>query len=492
MEEWRELDLSQLNWEPGMVTLIEQLLQHIEVLEARIVALEVENQTLRDEINRLKGQQGRPTFKPNQPPRPSEDPVKKPRAGRTAPRPEKPRHERIEIDRTETVRLDRTALPADFEPLGYREVVVQNLRFVRDTVRYRLERGRAASTGQFYEARLPETLQGGGYGPELQAFILLAYFELRVPQEKILRLLQAQGIVISAGSISAIVSQKHLATFAAERAAILAAGLQTTRYQQLDDTGLRVAGVNHHLSVLTNPYFACYFIHRAKNAPTVARLLDLARLDAPEGAPDGASLSFEQRTLRAAIPILLTDGASQFRNQTLSQALCWIHEERHYAKLWLAYPKHRGRLEEQRQAIWTFYERLKAYARDPTEAEKQALWHDFDHLFEPNSGSVLLDDRLRLTRAKKEHLLLVLDFPEVPLENNRAERDLREVVVKRKISIGPRTPDGAQAWEVFFTLLTTCAKQGVNFFAYLLDRISGAYALPTLADLVLAHAPTGS
>ncbi len=69
----------------------------------------------------------------------------------------------------------------------------------------------------------------------------------------------------------------------------------------------------------------------------------------------------------------------------------------------------------------------------------------------------------------------MLNFPEVPLENNRAARDLREVVVKRKISPGPRTPDGVQAWEVFFTVLTTCTKQG-------------AYQLPPLTDLVRAHA----
>jgi len=492
MENWRELDLAQLNLEPGLTALLERLLQHIEVLEAENVALRAENQALRDEINRLKGQKGRPEFKANQPPRPSEDPVQKPRASRTPPRPAKPRRERIEIDRRETVGLNRADLPADFQALGYREVVVQNLHFVRDNVVYRLERGRSVSTGQFYEARLPEALQGSGYGPELQAFVLLAYFELRVPEEKIVRLLNAHGIIISAGSVAALISQKHLATFAQERAAILDAGLQTTAYQQLDDTGLRVAGVNHHLSVLTNPYFACYFIHRYKNAPTVARLLDLARLDAPEATPDEASTTFEQRTLRDAIPILVTDGASQFRNQTLYQALCWIHEERHYAKLWLAFPKHRHLLEEQRRAIWAFYERLTAYARAPTEAEKAALWRDFDTLFDPNTGSLLLDDRLRLTHAKKDLLLLVLDFPEVPLENNRAERDLREVVVKRKISTGPRSPDGAQAWEVFFTLLTTCGKQGVNFFAYLLDRISGTYALPPLADLVRAHVPTGS
>jgi hypothetical protein len=78
----------------------------------------------------------------------------------------------------------------------------------------------------------------------------------------------------------------------------------------------------------------------------------------------------------------------------------------------------------------------------------------------------------------------------VPLDNNRAKRDLREGVIKRKISTGPRTADGAQAWEVFFTLLMTARKQDVSFFAYLLDRLSGSFALPSLADLVRAHAPT--
>ena len=95
-----------------------------------------------------------------------------------------------------------------------------------------------------------------------------------------------------------------------------------------------------------------------------------------------------------------------------------------------------------------------------------------------------------LTRANKEELLVVLDFPEVPLENNLAERDLREGVIKRKISSGPRGPDGAQAWEVFLTLLATCRKNGVNFFGYVCDRISQLNQAPPLAVLVRARAPT--
>jgi hypothetical protein len=70
----------------------------------------------------------------------------------------------------------------------------------------------------------PAVLQGQSFGPELQAFVLALYFELRGPEEKIWELLNAQGIVISAGQMANILIKKQLALFAAERKAILAAG----------------------------------------------------------------------------------------------------------------------------------------------------------------------------------------------------------------------------------------------------------------------------
>lgn len=78
----------------------------------------------------------------------------------------------------------------------------------------------------------------------------------------------------------------------------------------------------------------------------------------------------------------------------------------------------------------------------------------------------------------------MLDFPSVPLDNNEAERTLREYVIKRKISNGTRTQTGTQAWEVFLALVDTCRKNGVNFYQYILDRISLAFFLPALASLI--------
>jgi hypothetical protein len=90
----------------------------------------------------------------------------------------------------------------------------------------------------------------------------MLYYELRVTEDKILALLLVQGLVISAGEIAARVTTKHLSLFDAERRAILRTGLRTTCYQQIDDTALRVKGVNHHGSVLGNPQYAAFFIHR--------------------------------------------------------------------------------------------------------------------------------------------------------------------------------------------------------------------------------------
>ena len=82
----------------------------------------------------------------------------------------------------------------------------------------------------------------------------------------------------------------------------------------------------------------------------------------------------------------------------------------------------------------------------------------------------------------------MLDFPEVPLDNNAAERALREYVIKRKISNGTRTAAGTKSWEIFLSLLDTCRKNGVSFYDYLCDQISKSYEMPSLASLVLARA----
>jgi len=77
----------------------------------------------------------------------------------------------------------------------------------------------------------------------------------------------------------------------------------------------------------------------------------------------------------------------------------------------------------------------------------------------------------------------------MPLHNNPAELAARRRVRKRDISFGPRTPDGVNAWDTFMTLAPTARQLGVSFYAYIYDRVAGAYALPSLADIIRQRTP---
>jgi Transposase IS66 family len=73
---------------------------------------------------------------------------------------------------------------------------------------------------------------------------------------------------------------------------------------------------------------------------------------------------------------------------------------------------------------------------------------------------------LRL-RDHKEAPLRFLYDPTVPFTNNQAERDLRMMKVRQKISGGFRSETGAQTFATLRTVLSTARKQGWNILATL-------------------------
>ncbi|MBE9593472.1 MAG: transposase [Proteobacteria bacterium] len=104
------------------------------------------------------------------------------------------------------------------------------------------------------------------------------------------------------------------------------------------------------------------------------------------------------------------------------------------------------------------------------------------------TGYQQLDNRIAMTRKKKEKLLLVLDYPQIPLHNNPAEIALRELVIKRKVSYGTKSEKGRIAWENMMTIMDTCRKHDVSFMEYVKDIFSKRYSMPRLSTLILEKA----
>jgi len=82
-----------------------------------------------------------------------------------------------------------------------------------------------------------------------------------------------------------------------------------------------------------------------------------------------------------------------------------------------------------------------------------------------------LIDRLK---DRKEAVCLFIKDLAVPFDNNQAERDLRMVKVKTKVSGCFRTADGARYFLRIMSYVGTAKKQGVNPFDAILKAVSGA------------------
>ncbi len=66
----------------------------------------------------------------------------------------------------------------------------------------------------------------------------------------------------------------------------------------------------------------------------------------------------------------------------------------------------------------------------------------------------------------------VVDHPELPLTNNAAERALRQWVIARKLSYGPRTPQGSRAFTLLASVIETCRQREVSPWPYLASVIA--------------------
>jgi len=521
---------------------IVMLLNLVEELKQENEQLREENQKLRDENQRLKGEQGKPKIKAN---RRSKKKATRDHSSERERRQPKRRQKRskastIQIDREKVLEVNPEQLPADAEFKEYAAVVVQDIKVETDNIRFLKEKYHSLSEHKTYLAELPAGYQGE-FGPGIKSLAITLYFGANMTEPKILEFFHNVGTQISAGKLSNFLI-KDQADFHAEKDAIYTAGLRSSPWQHIDDTGTRVNGQNQHCQILCNPFYTAYFTTEKKDRLTILdvlrnfqertyqlnaetyQLLQTFRLPVKvvrqlQSFPQDTALSEAEflgllethlpdlgpvqrrRMLEAAgvaayhaqsefpaVQLLVCDDARQFKWVTDDLALCWIHEGRHFKKLTPYVPYHRQLLETFQDRFWDYYKQLRTYQTNPSPEAQQQLALQFDELFSTVTDYEALDERIVKTKAKKDSLLQVLDHPEIPLHNNPAELGARQRVRKRKISFGPRTTDGANAWDTFMTLAATAKKLGVSFYAYIYDRVSRAYQMPSLAELISQQA----
>jgi hypothetical protein len=514
--------------------LVQRLLEIIDLQQERIRQLEERVLQLEDEIARLKGLKARPRIAPSsleKPPRPPRDPdARRPGSDK--------RSKTAQLTITEETIIPLPLVPEGAVFKGYEDFIVQDLILQPRVIRYRRERWMALD-GRCLMAPLPAgVVAGSHFGPDLICFILYQYHHQHVTQPLLLEQLHQLGIEISAGELNRILTEGK-AVFHQEKDELLPAALAVSTYVEVDDTGARHGGHNGACTQIGNEFFAVFASTASKSRLNFLEILrgphtdyvinetalaywrrqklpvamtDRLRQGPPRLADPTAweahlkqlgitgtrhvRIATEGALLGSLIAhgvspelVILSDGAGQY--DLLAHAACWIHAERPLARMIPYSEEHGAAIARVRGQIWELYQDLKGYQERPDASCRAELEFRFDALCSQQTGFPSIDGVLKGMRSHRAALLRVLERPEVPLHTNRSERHLRDYVKKRKISGSTRSDLGRRARDTFASLKKTCRELGVNFWAYLQDRVRGAGQIPRLADLIARAAAAG-
>ncbi|MBC8390998.1 MAG: transposase [Deltaproteobacteria bacterium] len=520
------------------------LINLVENLSEQNEKLKIEVQKLRDENNRLKGEQGKPNIRGNKGggknTNLSSEKERKQREGKKKKK-SKRKKTKIAIDRTEVCGVDHSKLPADAQFKGYESVLVQEILIKTDNVEYKKEIFYSPSEKRTYVGELPPGIVGE-FGPGIRSLVCTLKYVANMSQPKIQELLENCGILISQSTISRVLINDETG-FNQEKKDIFRAALETTPYHQIDDTTVRVNGKNQYSQILCNPYYTAFFTVPRKDRLTILDLLlcgrertyrfdlkafclmsdfkvakkvtnQLLNLTEDKEISDAemqsllekvfkkgegkntktrimeaaAIAAYHQQTTIPVVNILLADDAPQFKKITAELALCWIHEGRHYNRLDPIVPCNVDALKDFKTDFWDFYGDLLKYKNDPGPGKATKLSIEFDELFSTKTIYDALNDRIEKTRNKKEELLKVLKYPWLPLHNNDSELGARVEKRRQDVSLHTISDAGTTAKDAFLTITQTAKKLGVNAFNYINDRVSGKFNMPALSDLLIENA----
>lgn len=502
----------------------------IDALDNRIKNAELEEKVkhLEDEIRRLKGEKPKPEIKPvntkdlNPPPK--------------KPHKKKSKKAELEVDEQVELDVDKDELPKDAKFIGKRKIIVQEMVIKRRNIEFIINRYWSKELGRVIEAQVPEEFKGSEFGPQLRSFIIYQYFKNRVPQQKIIEMLSDWGIEISEGTVCNILNSQNRG-FVEDLKSARDAGLKKCSQIHIDETGAKFNGVRAYTFNASNAYFTNYkttfeknrwasvgallgeesylvsreavnFIAKRLKKPLITNFfskresekvysreelekifedpvfkdlsknqLDIVRTGCAVGA-------LRSRIIGSPIKFIISDDAPNFVGLVPNHQLCWVHEIRKY-KLCEVFKRIESESLEKLLEEWrAFYGLMKKFKRNPSPALKAMIRSEFSRICSLKTLVKPLDEQLSRTKENEEALLLFLKYPQLPLHNNMAEVDLRERVIKRKISLQNRSLEGMKAWDLMLSLASTCRKLNLSFWRYLEDRISMRESIPYLGKVV--------
>lgn len=266
----------------------------------------------------------------------------------------------------------------------------------------------------------------------------------RVPIGQIKKLIWTLwGLKISAGEIAEILHD--VAQLGESMYDDLLGAVRGSPVVCADETGWREDGINGYIWSFSTPDVRFYTYRHSRGALVAKEVLS-------EGF----------------VGALVSDFYAAYNFYDGVKQRCWVHLGRDLKALVEKNPDLPGLATWVDEVMSVHHRANDSTKRKHTELERSRLKAGFERelleLCQPYVGVKISPERVLAERMTKfvGELFSFVGNPEIPSENNAAERAVRPAVVARKISGGSRSPKGSKTCSVLRTLFETWALQERN------------------------------
>jgi len=337
------------------------------------------------------------------------------------------------------------------------EDLPENLQSV--VTEHTLHRDYCPKCKKHVEPVVPDALPNATFGHRLVSFASWCHYGLGVTLDQLIDILQYHlRTKLSAGGL--IAAWQRLAEILTPWYEQLAEEARKSAYLHADETGWRVQGRTCWLWCFANGQVCYYLIDRCRGSPVLQQFFG----DAFDG-------------------ILLHDFWAAYESIAVrDRQYCLVHLLRELEKV----DQHNN------TPTWqAFAKTLRRLVRDGIRLRKRPdftpqrypsrilrLGRRLDALIATEPDDADARRLLKRLRRTGEHLFTFLDYPQIPFENNFAERQIRPAVILRKNSQSNRSDRGALTQAVLMSVYRTL-------------RLRSHDPLQTITDALRSYLQTG-
>lgn len=289
------------------------------------------------------------------------------------------------------------------------------------------------------------TLEGFRVGLNIIIWILFHKYRLRTPLNRMTESLKEQyNLKLSEGAIQHILHQ--LKTRFGLKYQQIIKTIKKAQVKHGDETSWRVEGLNNWCWLFSSQKAALYTIEetRGKGVPQAILGKD----------PPG---------------VLVRDDYAAYQHLPMEQQSCWVHLLR-FSREKTKQEKASKEARVLHTELKTIFQELKNIIEQPFDQKQRnkAYQYYLEQLTKIQDKKYRSKDAKSIqTRIRNQgaNLITALKYADVPLTNNHAERQIRPMVVTRKISGGSRSAEGAATHAVNMSIAQTILLEGKSFFA---------------------------